>query len=63
MKVIVDFSLCKSHGKCMELCPEVFELQEDGTLLLLDENPGDDLEDKVVAAAQGCPEGAIALED
>ena len=37
MKVIVDWDLCEANAVCMKVCPEVFELQEDDTLLIKDE--------------------------
>ena len=30
MKVIVDEDRCAGHGMCLTLCPEVFELTDDG---------------------------------
>jgi ferredoxin len=30
-KPVVDYDLCIGCGSCVEICPEVFELGEDGT--------------------------------
>ena len=30
-KPVVDYDLCIGCGSCVEICPEVFELREDGT--------------------------------
>ena len=40
MKVTVDFDSCASTGACMQVCPEVFEVRNDGYLYILQENPG-----------------------
>ena len=62
MKVIVDFDLCASTGSCMQVAPEVFEVRSDGYLYILQEEPGDDLRQKVEEAADLCPTGAITIE-
>ena len=33
MRVVVDWDLCESNGLCMAAAPEVFQLQDDDTLL------------------------------
>jgi ferredoxin len=63
MKIVVNFDLCASNAVCMSLAPEVFEVRDDGYLYILNETPGEDLADKVRAAVNGCPTGAISLED
>ncbi len=63
MKVSVDFDLCASTGACMQACPEVFEVRNDGYLYILHEHPGADLADKVRQAVDLCPTAAITLEE
>ncbi len=63
MKVKVDFDMCASTGGCMQVCPEVFEVRNDGYLYILREEPGDELHDKVREAADLCPTAAITLEE
>lgn len=62
MKVTVDFDVCASTGSCMQVCPEVFEVRSDGYLYILQENPPEELRDKVMAAADLCPTAAITVE-
>jgi ferredoxin len=62
MKVTVDFDMCASTGGCMQICPEVFEVRSDGYLYILQEEPGEQLHDKVRQAADLCPTAAIELE-
>jgi ferredoxin len=40
----------------------VFEVRKDGYLYILQENPGEDLRDKVMLAADLCPTAAITVE-
>jgi ferredoxin len=27
--IVIDYELCTGHGRCVELCPEVFEFNAD----------------------------------
>ncbi|WP_106850139.1 ferredoxin [Blastococcus sp. Marseille-P5729] len=63
MKVIVDFDVCESNGICMETAPEVFRLDDEDYLHVLQENPSEDLYDAVEQAAVRCPKQAITIED
>jgi len=62
MKVTVDYDLCASTGSCMQICPEVFEVRSDGYLYVLNDEPGPELEAKVMEAADLCPTAAITVE-
>lgn len=62
MKVSVDFDLCVSTGSCARVCPEVFELRDDGYLYVLQDSPPDELSEQVEEAAELCPTGAITVE-
>ena len=62
MKVSVNYDVCASTGSCMQICPEVFEVRSDGYLYLLNEEPGEELREKVELAAEMCPTGAITVE-
>jgi ferredoxin len=63
VRVVVDWDLCESNGLCMAAAPEVFELQDDDTLMILQETPGEALRSKVVDAVRACPKQAITLQD
>jgi ferredoxin len=62
MKVSVDFDTCDENAVCMGICPEVFDVQDDG-LHVLQEEPGDDLREKVKDAERSCPTQAITVQD
>lgn len=63
MRVVVDWDLCESNALCMAAAPEVFQLQDDDTLLILQETPDESLRDKVKSAIHACPKQAISLQD
>ena len=61
MRVEIDDDNCRGHGVCCAVCPEVFDINEDGyAVVLLDVIPAD-LEASVRKAASGCPERAITV--
>ena len=62
MKVIVNYDICASTGACTQIAPEIFEIRSDGYLYVLQENPGEELRDKVTNAADMCPTAAITVE-
>jgi ferredoxin len=62
VRVVVDWDLCESNGLCMAAAPEVFELQDDDTLMILQETPDESLRPKVVDAVRACPKQAITLQ-
>jgi ferredoxin len=61
MKLVVDMNVCQGHARCWDLCPEVFDLDEEGlATVILDEVPPE-LESKARQAANNCPERAITV--
>jgi ferredoxin len=62
MKVVVDYDLCEANALCMDCCPEVFRVEEDDTLTVLIDAPGEELRAKVEDAVRLCPRQAITLE-
>lgn len=63
MKLSVDRALCQATGMCTGLAPDVLELDETGSLVLLDEHPGTEIEEDVRDAVRSCPVQALTLED
>lgn len=47
----------------MAAAPEVFEMQPDDTMKVLQEEPDESLRKKVEAAAHACPKQAIRIRD
>jgi ferredoxin len=57
----VDWDLCESNGLCQLAAPEVFKLQDDDNLDILQADPDESLRDKVEEAVRNCPKRAISL--
>ena len=62
MKVTIDADLCQGHGVCMGECPEVFQVNDDGEVTILQEQPDDGLRKKLQNAVRFCPTGAISAQ-
>lgn len=63
MRVKVDFGLCEANALCVAIAPDVFQLDDDDYLMLLQEEPAASLASAVEQAARSCPRSAILVED
>ena len=63
MRIKVDFDLCQGHANCMGEAPEVFRVDDNGYLEVLQEQPPEELREKVEMAVTYCPTGALSLEE
>jgi ferredoxin len=63
MRVRVDLSRCQGYGNCVGAAPDVFDLTDNGLVLLLEEQPTDDRAADVLQAVRLCPVQAISTED
>lgn len=62
MKVNVDMNLCQSHGECVLIAPDVFELGDDDVLRWKADVP-DERREQMEAAVDACPMAAISIEE
>ena len=62
LRVIVDRDICQNHGQCVFAAPQVFELDEECELVVLDDEPDESLRANVEEAADVCPTQAITIE-
>lgn len=63
MKVRVDPLVCEANGVCVGLAPEVFDLDDDDQLHILQPHPPADQADLVRHAVRSCPKAALTAED
>ncbi|MFJ2668157.1 ferredoxin [Nocardia fluminea] len=61
MKIIVDYGKCTGLGICESFAPDVFEIDEDGGLLVHGAEVQPDLVAAVREAVAGCPTEALRL--
>jgi ferredoxin len=60
MKVTVDEDRCAGHGMCLTLCPEVFEMSDDGWAVAAPDEVPAESESAAREAIENCPEHAIS---
>jgi len=67
MKVKVDLDLCQGHSVCLAEAPEIFDVVDTGDgyprVVVLLENPPEELRQKLERAARFCPNRVISIED
>jgi len=63
MKVVIHRDRCIASGACVLECPEVFQQDDDGMVVMAQENPSPELHQKVRQAIAACPAAVIELEE
>ena len=58
----VNKDLCIGCGACQAVCPEVFEIEDDGFATVIVEEIPEDLKEDSLDAKEGCPTDAIEEE-
>ncbi len=53
----IDPGACSAHGDCVDVAPQVFDLEE--TAVVIGEGP----DELILAAAKACPSLAITVTD
>jgi len=59
MELKVNKDLCIGCGACQAVCPEVFELEDDGLARAKVNSVKDEVKDDAIDALEGCPTSAI----
>jgi ferredoxin len=59
VKAHVDDDRCRGHGVCWSLCPEVFDLTDDGYAVVTVAEVPEEFTEVVETATTSCPEQAI----
>lgn len=63
MKITVDRTKCTALGICESVAPDLFEVQDDGSLTIMVDRPDAALQEAARDAVEGCPTGALFLEE
>jgi ferredoxin len=64
MKIIADLTRCVGAGQCVLTEPALFDQDpEDGTVVVLDDQPSGDLLKAAHDAVRVCPSQALSIED
>ena len=62
MEVKVNKDACIGCGACQAVCPEVFELDDDGYAKTIKNEIKDEEKDAVIEASEGCPTSDIEVK-
>jgi ferredoxin len=63
MRVTIDTNICTGHGRCYSLAPAVFDSDDSGNGLVINEEISEDLRPQALVGVQNCPERAISISD
>ncbi|MCB9728230.1 MAG: ferredoxin [Deltaproteobacteria bacterium] len=63
MKIRVDRDLCEANAVCTGIAPDLFEVDEDDVLHVLDASPPEAMRPQVERAVARCPRAALSIED
>lgn len=63
MKPIVDKETCIACGLCPSVCPECFDMEDDGKAGAIVEEVPSGCEDSAREAEESCPVNAISIEE
>ncbi|MGQ4600341.1 ferredoxin [Nocardia sp. R6R-6] len=61
--VSIDRDKCQGYGNCIMEAPDVFDLDNDGLVTLLDSGEIDATQPGVIGAVKSCPVHALRLRD
>jgi ferredoxin len=62
MKIVVNWALCDGNGNCARAAPLLFALDENDSLRVLKEAPGEEHRAAAEAAVRSCPKNALSLD-
>jgi ferredoxin len=62
-KVIADRDTCQGYGNCITTAPDVYDIDDDGKVVLLAETIEESERARVEEAARSCPVDALTVED
>ena len=63
MRIVADTNRCEGLGMCEAMQPEFFEVGEDGTVVVLSDQPDEAHRTQLQAAVDSCPVSALTLQD
>ena len=61
MRIVVDFARCEGNGQCVVDAPDVFELDGEDNLVVLNDDPPREQWSQVEAAVRSCPKRALSI--
>lgn len=63
MVVRADLDSCEGYANCVVAAPDVFDVGDDGVVVLLQMTVGEEERDRVEEAVRSCPVAALSLAE
>jgi ferredoxin len=61
MELRVDRDLCEANAVCTGIAPDVFDLDDEDELQILQPQPPEELRERIQQAVASCPKNALSL--
>jgi ferredoxin len=61
MRIEVDADKCIASGQCVLIAPEVFDQDDQGYVIVLDDSPGNEFREAMEEAVLICPAAVIRI--
>jgi ferredoxin len=58
-----DFGACQGYANCVDAAPDVYDIDDDGVVVLLKDSVTADERTRIEEAARSCPISALTIED
>lgn len=62
MRIKADFDLCESNAICVGMAPDVFDLDDNDYLVVLQEEVPEDRLEEMRQVVANCPKAALSIE-
>lgn len=62
-RLLADVEACQGYGNCISGAPDVYDIDDDGKVVLLRTEIGEQDRPRVQEAARSCPVDALRIED
>jgi ferredoxin len=58
-----DFGACQGYANCVDGAPDVYDIDDDGVVVLLKERITEEERPRLEEAVRSCPVSALIIED
>ena len=62
-RVVADWDACEANGICAAVAPDVFEIDDDDQMQILNDEVTDENAERVQRAIDGCPKFALSMDE
>jgi ferredoxin len=62
MRIEIDATACSGHGRCYDIAPELFDVDDEGRGVVRSSDVPSHLRDTAARAAVNCPERAVRTD-